>query len=776
MQFGDENPGSNMGDSAHLDELSAVVDGRIRWNEMRPERRMRALMEEQARREDLYRRQREETSRLRRRMSSEQSNLPFILPLPLPSPSLNVVSSPDEGEDDSFFGVGEFGRSQGTYAPHFIGGRNSQIDEHQRRQTLRHPLHALQRLQSTRPMDSPRRNSSADLIDFSHTHSPTTRQWPQQFPQPSTQPPQRRPLLLPLFSSLFDGHAHGFPETPSAGHATADTPSENTRRHSRSLSAGTVSLDSIDEERNRFRAAILGRHPWTLNNEPPSLPPPDLGSTFEAGEHDANPSPNAPVSHNPEVVREASEPPSFFAPTQHRIPPVRTAHSYTTSRSTTSTIDRHGSRPDSDPAFHAQSWQQPPNPSLIRVDPTQYRWLMNSARPDTVDSLLERRHQVVQGQDVGHSAPLNPSSVTASGISTGSFDPFFSDDISGAHRGSFAYESVRHVDRSTYPLNRPPPNPSISSRRPSYDDNGQHSAFMAPNNRDNQGPQNFAPGPFRNTMNQLLSHRSSTSQVSVPPSIPPLSFEEPSYQFMPRDLQALHSTPNTFSEAPARRNSVHSHLDDDVPPDTYDLIQQARAALNPEVSFRSSGGARSSAVMNQGSTNHNTSGIAAPERIRRSQAEIHMLLTQRVRMEPSRLENPDASREPSLPTGQNTTRASRTTSTHIDPLHPGASNAARQQQLIQQRDNEIRRRASFRSDAQVSEGNVASNMSRGHPPPRRMGPSDVNVTMQNVRQRQRYHARLRPEFGASRIRPGALGDYMVGSQCLPYSSHLLFLG
>ena len=185
-------------------------------------------------------------------------------------------------------------------------------------------------------------------------------------------------------------------------------------------------------------------------------------------------------------------------------------------------------------------------------------------------------------------------------------------------------------------------------------------------------PSSFTPGPFRNTVQQLFNEhrhiqRRPDPTQSVPPTIPPLSFED-------NDLSSLHQRiPFQHIRRPTGTAEATSASTRDVDVRREQVI----AAIAEERRDQ------------QGTSRPISDRIAATRRFstlnensrRRDQSDIYRYLTQQTRMEASRLDDPEA---PVSSTISHRGVGDIQGINHvIDVLHHEGSNAVRSQQLIE---------------------------------------------------------------------------------------------
>ena len=177
-------------------------------------------------------------------------------------------------------------------------------------------------------------------------------------------------------------------------------------------------------------------------------------------------------------------------------------------------------------------------------------------------------------------------------------------------------------------------------------------------------PSSFTPGPFRNTVQQLFNERRHVQRrpdlSSVPPTIPPLSFEDNDLSSTLHQRILLHQLRRPSETSQATTSSSTR--------DTADDRQRRERAIAEEGLRREQQQAMNLRRMSDR--------IAAARGMnesnrRRETSDIHRYLTQQARMEASRLEDPE------------TPVSSRGLSNAIDALRHDDLNTARTQQLIE---------------------------------------------------------------------------------------------
>ena len=259
-------------------------------------------------------------------------------------------------------------------------------------------------------------------------------------------------------------------------------------------------------------------------------------------------------------------------------------------------------------------------------------------------------------------------------------------------------------------------------------------------------PSEFAPGPFRNTINQSFHRRTNRP---TPPTIPPLSFEDigppPSHYFteFPSSPQAEEATsqgsPNEANFASNRRTNPSS---------------EQRA-------FGSSSHSRHSTL-----SSNIDAGNSVPVQQRLA---LYRHLSQRVRMEPSRLDSPFS--EGPLVSSADSIQRHTLPPPPIDPIRHDGDNMTRHLQLLEYHHQEVerRRRNMARNEAALDDNNAERppHSGGGPPPARRFGGVDLENLQHSLRSRRRL--RLPPNLLSNPRMMGNSGDFMA---CYILSFHL----
>ena len=396
--------------------------------------------------------------------------------------------------------------------------------------------------------------------------------------------------------------------------------SSGQRRHS--ASSESSHGDSVHETRSN--------QPYL--SDPPSLPPPDLGGVFDAERHASS---IAISDETPETI--------FVHPPRR---PLRDTSGI--SQSNLPFTDRP-SIPIQDDANSATA-----NISNIRISYADIR-RRQASETSELEALIQRQRrselearrisalaEEIRGM-VGSSSsnpvgyPINPQAQPVSDLNRSSV------------LGRFCNTSIvepterRNHTRTTVP--------STTSEPP----------FTRYQGLD---PSSFTPGPFRNTVQQLFNERRHMQRrpepsPSVPPTIPPLSFED-------NDLSnSLHLQRILLHQL--RRPSETAQATSST--STRDAVDER---LRREQAIADEGLRREQQqhLMNLTDRLAAARGMNESNR-RRETSDIHRYLTQQARMEASRLEDPE------------TPVSSRGLSNAIDALRHDDLNTARTQQLIE---------------------------------------------------------------------------------------------
>ena len=411
------------------------------------------------------------------------------------------------------------------------------------------------------------------------------------------------------------------------------------RRHS-------VSSDSSHSD------GLHENQPYLSN--PPSLPSPDLGGVFDAERHASS---IAISDESPETI--------FVHPPRR---PLRETSGI--SQTNPMLIDRP---PPSIPIQDDSNSST--NNSNIRIS---YADARHRQQATEIDALIQRQRrsqlearrisalaEEIRGM-VGNNSVANSTNTQAQ----------FASDL---HRSSTLGRSYRSTTiEPTERRNHTRSVPSTTSDPPSARYQGLD-------------PSSFTPGPFRNTVQQLFNERRHIqrrpeSTPSVPPTIPPLSFEDNDLSTSLHQRILFHQLRRTEA-AQASSTSTRDTVDDRHRRERA-IAEEGlrREQLNRRMSDRLAARARGISEINR----------------RRETSDIHRYLTQQARMEASRLEDPEA------PVSSHGLRHA------IDVLRPDDLNTARTQQLIE-RFHFHRERESARMRAEPESTPLITSTSAGVP-------------------------------------------------------------
>ena len=476
----------------------------------------------------------------------------------------------------------------------------------------------------------------------------------------------------------------------------------------------------------------------SLTHEPPPfLPPPDLGWAFEAEGHDRDiemrPTPQIRAMHDQ---------------SHNLFPESRTSSSAQNYLQPRSQVLRMENNPTqtlrSDHATTRVSHvPQPYQPARAVMDvslPPNFRQITSNIQRTLQTAMEERRRQhqdvsleVQRPQNMGHEQQTASESEDEDERSlpstpAGPFNPL------AIHPDGFI--PGRYRDPNPIPL----PDDPIYHFRHSVVEESERRQSTYPYALD---PTAFAPGPFRNTINESLHHR---TNHPAPPTIPPLPFEETGPASHPRLAESL-DLPSR-SQEPASRDSQPplGHRED-----RHGLgsLLNGRSRHNLEQRLPPS-----SLAFDRTSYSNDSSA----ER----QSALHRYMIEHS-MEASRLFRPTSLGSPAVGPTSNPNRPHAPVS-RIDPVRHDSSNITRQFQLINQyNQNEVerRRRNSIRTEVTAAEATQSNSTPRPGGTPRRFGNTDPE-NQPTWRARNRGRFRSASEFlSASRMRLGNVGDFVV---------------
>ena len=391
------------------------------------------------------------------------------------------------------------------------------------------------------------------------------------------------------------------------------------RRHS--ASSDSSHSDNVHETRSN--------QPYLT--DPPSLPPPDLGGVFDAERHASSiaisdETPETIFVHPPRrPLRDTSGISQFNLPFADRPPPSipiqDDANSATANNSNIpisyADIRRHASATSELEALIQRQRRSQLEARRISALAEEIRGMVGSSGNNPVTNSINTQAQ--------SASDLNRSSVLGRRYCNTTIEP-----------------TERRSHSRTVP--------STTSEPP----------FARYQGLD---PSSFTPGPFRNTVQQLFNDRRHIQRrpdpsPSVPPTIPPLSFEDNDLSTTLQQRILLHQLRRPTETAQATtstRDTVDDRLRRERAIAEEGLRREQQQAMNLRRMSDRLVAAR---------------GVNESNR-RRETSDIHRYLTQQTRMEASRLEDPD------------TPVSSRGLSNAIDALRHDDLNTARTQQLIE---------------------------------------------------------------------------------------------
>ena len=397
------------------------------------------------------------------------------------------------------------------------------------------------------------------------------------------------------------------------------------RRHS--ASSDSSHSDSVHETRSN--------QPYL--SDPPSLPPPDLGGVFDAERHASS---IAISDETPETI--------FVHPPRR---PLRDTSGV--SQSNLPFTDRPPpSIPIQDDANSASA-----NNSNIRISYADIR-RRQASETSELEALIQRqRRSELEARRISALAEEIRGMVGSSGSNPVAYSTNpQAQSVSDLNRASAlgrSYCNTTTVEPTTERRNHARTVPSTTSEPP----------FSRYQGLD---PSSFTPGPFRNTVQQLFNERRHIQRrpdpsPSVPPIIPPLSFEDNDLSNSLHQRILLHQLRRPTETGQATTSTSTR--------DTVDERQRRERAIAEEGLRRE----QQQQAMNLRRMSDRLAaarGMSESNR-RRETSDIHRYLTQQARMEASRLEDPE------------TPVSSRGLSNAIDVLRHDDINTARTQQLIE---------------------------------------------------------------------------------------------
>ncbi|KAF8154796.1 hypothetical protein B0H34DRAFT_537887 [Crassisporium funariophilum] len=499
---------------------------------------------------------------------------------------------------------------------------------------------------------------------------------------------------------IFDSRSSSISEIVNtiASTSTSSTAATNNeqRRYSDSSSASSP------------ESQVENRPGQTYRGDPPSLPPPDLGGSFDAERHappmdvTTDQADENMIGRLPETYHRGRAMPYNYNPSLQNAPSLResAANLFDAQRHappvdiTTDPADENTGGLLSTNYRRYRAMQSHPSPQIAAilrnvnpfVDESQYaqmesnrlrnerqterrRELEQKERRERARAVVERRRQLVnptQGTE-NTTAAGAPGIAVASGTS---FSERLMADLRWTEGGSATTRqrpapSVSVADRFQYPV---PPAP----RAPQNPPQSSHPTLPPVAPYQSIDAATFTPGPFRNTMQQLFNERRNLQrrtqpEPSAPPTIPPLSFEDNDLSSLP---QRLNHRPEDDTSLP--RDSTQA-------PSTSSSLQQPREEMRRDAALRRriQDFDRLNATRPTYASLRGAAATANENNRRRGQSDVHSYITRQVRMEASRLENTEGS--PTRPAGdvQGLHHA-------IDVLRPDGLSSVRSQQLIDQ--------------------------------------------------------------------------------------------
>lgn len=488
--------------------------------------------------------------------------------------------------------------------------------------------------------------------------------------------------------------------------------------------------------------------PSTSTHEPPFLPPPDLGWAFEAegqdGDIEMRPTPQIRAVHNPplDIISESATSTSSRDYLQPRSQVLRLENNPTQASSSDHATTR---------VSHVPHQYQPARAVMDLPSPPAFRQIAYNAH-NMHTAIQEGRRQL---QNVSSDVQRHQNMAHEQHIASAESED---DDERSApvNHPTNNFIPGRYRDSDPIPL----PYDPIYHFRPSVTEDREHRQSTYPSYPPYRpyslDPTAFAPGPFRNTLNESLQHR---TDHPTPPIIPPLPFEENGPTSHPRLVESL-DLPSRFQE-PVRRDSQ-----------PFSGRRNDHHGLSPLLNGRSRhnfGQSSPQTLLASPRTPYvgdsNDFSTTAELRI---QSALHRFFTGHIRMEPSRLDHPPSLESPAIGSTNNPNRPHVPVS-RIDPIRPDGSNITRQIQLINQYQNELerRRRTATRNEGTPAETTQSNSTPRPVGTSRRFGNTDADNHQPTWRARNRGRFRSASEFlSAARMRSGNMSDFVV--RLLPF--------
>ena len=364
--------------------------------------------------------------------------------------------------------------------------------------------------------------------------------------------------------------------------------------------------------------------------DPPSLPPPDLGGVFDAERHASS---IAISDESPETI--------FVHPPQR---PLRDASGM--SQTNPPFVDRPPSSiPIQDNAISTAG--------NVRISYTDIRQRHQSLLTSELDALIQRqRRSQFEARRISALAEeirgiVESSSSTNSTQAQSAADLRRSSALGQSHRNT----TIEPTERRNHTRSVPSTTSETASTRYQGLD-----------------PSSFTPGPFRNTVQQLFNERRHTQRrpspsPSVPPTIPPLSFEDNGLSSLHQRI-LLHQLRRPTETAETTSVSNRDMVDDSLRREREDRLRREQQTMNRRMADRLSA-VRGTSVLNENTR-------------RREQLDMHRYLTQQARIDASRLD--DSETPPSAPRSGGDIQG---LSYAIDVLRHDGLSTVRSQQLIE---------------------------------------------------------------------------------------------
>ena len=374
----------------------------------------------------------------------------------------------------------------------------------------------------------------------------------------------------------------------------------------------------------------------TRSNQPylsdvPSLPPPDLGGVFDAERHASSiaisdETPENIYVHPPRrPVRDTSGISQFNLPfTDRSLPSI----------------------PIQDDSNSATA------NSNIRVSDVDLR-RQAAARFELQALRVRERRSQLEARRINLAEEIRGMVGSSSNNSVASPVNMQAQSVSDLNRSSVQ-------GRNCNPTIQPPERRNHSRTVPSTSSEASFSRYQG------LDPSSFTPGPFRNTVQQLLTDRRHIPRrpdpsPSVAPTIPPLTFEDNDLAPTLQQRILLHQLrrPTEAAQASTSSTSTRETVDERARRERAIAEEGLRREQQQALNLRRMSD-RLAAARGMNESNR-----------RRETSDIHRYLTHQARMEASRLEDPE------------TPVTSRGLSNAIDALRHDDLNTARTQQLIE---------------------------------------------------------------------------------------------